>query len=397
MKVAVVTGSRADYGLLRPTIAALSSDPRFELALMVTAMHLDPVHGLTVREVEADGHRFVRVPIPAEQEIPGDVGRRLGHATLAFTEALAADPPDLLLVLGDRFEILAASLAATGLELPIAHLHGGELSEGSLDDATRHCVTKLAHLHFVATRAYGERVCQLGEEPWRVHVVGAAAIESIRSLPLVGRDELAEALELEALPSPLLAFTLHSTSLGPERAGEEARAVVAGVEDALNGGGTVIVTLPNDDPGSEQTRTEMLRWAEASETVHAYRSLGQLRYLSLLRNADAVVGNSSSALIEAPSFHVPVVNVGDRQRGRLLAANVVSCAATRQDVADALRRALTPEFRRSLAQVPSPYGEGDVSRRILEVLAAAPDGRALRNKRFVDLPDGPWRESLGLS
>lgn len=396
MRVAVVTGSRADYGLLRPTIAALRDDPRFELELLVTAMHLDPVHGLTVAEIQADGHRFARVPIPGEQGISGDVARRLGAATLAFTEALSAATPDVLLVLGDRFEILAASLAATALELPIGHLHGGELSEGSLDDATRHCVTKLAHLHFVATRAYAERVCQLGEEPWRVHVVGAAAIESIRSLPLLDRDALAGALELGALRAPLIALTLHSTSLGPERAGAEARAVVEGVEDALAGSGTVIVTLPNDDPGSEQTRAEMLRWSEASPAVHAYPSLGQLRYLSLLRSADAVVGNSSSALIEAPSFELPVVNIGDRQRGRLLAANVLSCAPVRDEVARTLGRALDPDFRASLAGVPSPYGDGNVSRHILEVLAGAPSRDRLRDKCFVDLPDGPWRETLAL-
>ncbi len=391
-----MTGTRADYGLLRPTIAALRDDPRFEPVLMVTAMHLDPVHGLTVNDVAADGQPFVRVPIPAEQEVPGDVGRRLGHATLAFTEALWAAEPDLLLVLGDRFEILAAALAATGLELPIAHIHGGELSEGSLDDATRHCITKLAHLHFVAARVYAERVCQLGEEPWRVHVVGAAAIESIRSLPLLERDALAAELELPALPSPLIAFTLHSTSLGPERAGAEAREVVAGVDDVLAGDGAVVVTLPNDDPGSAQTRAEVLRWSEASPSVHAYRSLGQLRYLSLLRWADVVLGNSSSALLEAPSFSLPVVNIGDRQRGRLMAANVLSCPATRDAVAATLRRALDPGFRASLDGVPSPFGEGHTSRRILEVLAAAPDRARLRDKRFADLPDGPWRASLAL-
>ncbi len=379
MKVAVVTGSRADYGLLRPTIAALRDDPRFELALLVTAMHLEAVHGLTVREVEADGHPFTRVPIPAEQEIPGDVARRLGQATLAFTEALSAAAPDALLVLGDRFEILAAALAATGLELPIAHLHGGEFSEGSLDDATRHCVTKLAHLHFVATRSYAERVCQLGEEPWRVHVVGAAAIESIRGFALLERDALAGELELAALPSPLIAFTLHPTSLGPERASADARAVVAAVDDVLDGRGTVIVTLPNDDPGSEQTRAEMLRWSQASPAVHAYPALGQLRYLSLLHSADAVVGNSSSALIEAPSFGLPVVNVGDRQRGRLLAGNVLSCARRARRSPNAAARSgpgLPGIARRDQESLWRRRG----SRRILEVLASAPDRNRLRGQ-----------------
>jgi UDP-hydrolysing UDP-N-acetyl-D-glucosamine 2-epimerase len=395
LKVAVVSGSRADYGLLRPTIRALRDDPRFELAVLVTAMHLEAEYGSTVAEIEADGHPITRVEIARGGHERGDFARRLGHATIAFTDALAANDADALLALGDRFEVLAAALAATSLGLPIGHMHWGELSEGSLDDATRHSVTKLAHLHFVAAREYGERVCQLGEEPWRVHVVGAAAIESIRELELLDGDRLTAELELDALEAPVIALTLHPGSLEPERAGSEAVAVTAAVDEVLNGHGTVIVTLPNDDPGSEATRAELLRWSEAAARVHAFASLGQRRYLSLLRNADAVVGNSSSAIIEAPSFRVPVVNVGERQRGRIMAPNVLSCAAVQGEIADTLRQALSPGFRASLADLNSPYGDGDVSRRILDALLATPRA-VLRDKHFFDLPDAPWRAALEL-
>ena len=394
MRVAVVTGSRADYGLLRPTIAALRKDPRFDVIVLATAMHLDAAFGATVAEIEADGHPLIRVEIPQVTPRVGDVARRTGAATIAFTEALRDGRTELLFVLGDRFEMLAAALAATSLELPIAHLHGGELSEGSLDDATRHCVTKLAHLHFVAARPYAERVCQLGEEAWRVHIVGAAALESIASLPMLGREELARALGLDDLTAPLLCLTLHATSLDPGAAEDQARAVTTAVDDVLADRGTIVVTLPNDDPGSHVVRQEMLRWAQHTESVHAFPSLGQLRYLSLLSCADAVLGNSSSALLEAPSFGLPVVNVGDRQRGRLMAANVISCPAGRQPIAQALRYALTAEFRASLADLRSPFGDGDVSRRILTALASAGRLPQLRDKRFIDLPDGPWRDTL---
>lgn len=397
MRVAVVSGTRADYGLLRPTIAALSADPRFDLALLVSAMHLQEEHGMTIREIEADGHPIAaRVPAGAAIQRPGDFARNLGTATVAFTDTLTACEPDFLLVLGDRFEILAAALAATGLAIPIAHLHGGELSEGSLDDAMRHCITKLAHVHLVATRRYAERVCQLGEEPWRVHVVGAAALESILSLQLLDRDALAGSLALEQLDRPLVALTLHAASLSPERAGEEAEAVVEAVDEVLNGAGSVVLTLPNDDLGSRQVRERLLTWSGSAERVHAFPSLGQHRYLSLLSHADVVVGNSSSALIEAPAFELPVVNVGDRQRGRIQPDNVLDAPPSRAAVVDALRRALQPAFRESLAGMENPYGDGQVSRRVLEVLAAAPPREDLRRKRFVDLPDSAWRSDLRL-
>jgi UDP-N-acetylglucosamine 2-epimerase (non-hydrolysing) len=397
MKVAVVSGTRADYGLLRPIIAALQHDDRFELALLVSAMHLREEHGLTIREIEADGYPIAaRVSAGGPIERDGDFARNLGQAVLEFTDALAACRPDLLLVLGDRFEILGAALAATGLSIPIAHIAGGDLTEGSLDDAMRHCVTKLAHLHFVATRESAERVCQLGEEPWRVHVVGAAGLESIRELALLERSALARALSLERLEAPLLALTLHPASLSPERAGEEAGAVVAAIDDVLDGAGTVVLTLPNDDPGSAHVRRELLTWSKSHERVHAFASLGQLRYLSLLSHADAVIGNSSSALVEAPAFELPAVNIGERQRGRIQPANVLSAPPERAAIARTLRRALDPDFRASLSGITNPYGDGEVSTRILDALASIPCAERLRSKHFLDLPNGPWRDALRL-
>jgi UDP-hydrolysing UDP-N-acetyl-D-glucosamine 2-epimerase len=324
---------------------------------------------------------------------PGDFARNLAEATLAFAGALAACEPDLLLVLGDRFEILAAALAATDLGLPIAHVHGGELSEGSLDDATRHCVTKLAHLHFVATRTYAERVCQLGEDPSRVYVVGAPGLESIESVGLLDRPALASALALEELPAPLIALTFHPASRRADLAGAQTRALTAGVEEVLAGAGCVVITLPNDDPGNATVREKLSHWAGARENVHAFAALGQQRYLSLLRHADVVLGNSSSAIIEAPSFRVPVVNVGERQRGRVMAANVLGCTGETSAIVAALRRALEPAFRASLASLENPYDQGGAAARILAVLSSV-SPRELSDKRFFDLSDMPWRAQL---
>jgi len=391
LKVAVVTGGRADYGLLRPTIAALDADERFELRLVAAAMHFSDAHGHTIDEILADGLVVAaRVPARYDGAARGDFARNLGAAVVDFTEALAG--ADLLLVLGDRYEALAAALAATGLGVPIAHLHGGELSEGSLDDATRHCVTKLAHVHLVATRAYADRVRQLGEEPERIHVVGAAGLEAIRTLTLLDRDALAAQLGVDALASPLVALTMHPASLAPDEARADALAVVDGVRDALSGQGTVVATLPNDDPGNAAVREVLLAYAAADAAVHAFAALGQLRYLSLLAACDVVVGNSSSAIIEAPSFRVPVVNVGDRQSGRTMAANIASVPAQREAVAEAVRGALEPQAKAALRDLRTPYGDGRVSERVLAILAALPPAAQLRRKRFVDLPDGPWRE-----
>jgi UDP-hydrolysing UDP-N-acetyl-D-glucosamine 2-epimerase len=392
--VAVVTGSRADYGLLRPTLAALAGDARFDLQLVVAAMHLSEEFGTTVREIVDDGFPIAARVETTDVVAPADLGRAFSEAIAGFSEAFVRLRPDFLVVLGDRHEILSAALAATGLGIAIAHVHGGELSEGSVDDSIRHCVTKLAHLHFVANKLYGERVCQLGEQPDRVHVVGAPALEAIRSLELMDRTELAAALGDITLEPPVVVLTLHPASLDPDAAASEASAVVQGVARVLGGEGTVVITLPNDDLGNVETRRALVGYAEADPRAHAFRALGQLRYLSLLSHADAMVGNSSSGLIEAPAFALPVVNVGDRQRGRLRAANVLDCRPSADDVADALARALESS-RTSLAGAESPYGSGDTSRRILEVLAAT-DADAVRDKRFFDVPEGRWRSLLEL-
>ena len=396
-RVAVVTGSRADYGLLRPTLKRLADDPRLELALVACAMHLSADFGNTLDEIEADGFELAgRVPTEADDDAPGALGRRLAAATSGFTETFTDLEPDIVLLLGDRYEMLGAALAATGLQLVIGHIHGGELSEGSLDDAMRHSITKLAHIHFVAAREYAERVCQLGEQPSGVHVVGAAGLEAIRALEPLSPAELAASLEVDDLRPPLVVATLHPASIEPERAAADADEVSAALHELAGGGATVVVTLPNDDPGNRAVRDAMLKLAASNPRVSAHTSLGQRRYLSLLSHADLVVGNSSSGLIEAPGLGVPVVNVGDRQRGRLRSELVIDCAPARNAVLEAVRQGLDPAFRARARGAPNPYGDGDVSRRVVETLATVQLGPDIRRKRFADLPDAPWRAGLEL-
>ena len=299
-------------------------------------------------------------------------------------------------MLGDRYEMLSAALAATGLGIPIAHVHGGELSLGSLDDAVRHSITKLSHLHFVAARPYGERVVQLGERPERVHVVGAAGVEAIKTLELLDPEALGARLGGIELASPIAAVTFHPASLDPGLAGAQADELCRALAGSFEGAGTVIVTLPNDDPGNAAVRERLLGLADAHEKVHAFDSLGTVGYLSLLRSADVVIGNSSSAILEAPSFGLPAVNVGERQRGRLMGENVISAEPEAKAISAAIARALDPAFRERIREIESPFGDGEVSSKILAAIAAAPDADELRHKEFFDLPEGPWRERLEL-
>jgi UDP-hydrolysing UDP-N-acetyl-D-glucosamine 2-epimerase len=397
VKVAIVTGTRADFGLLRPTIEAMRSDERFEPLVVAAAMHLSSTFGDTIEEIEAAGIELAaRVETEPESDQAGDFGRRIGAAVLGFNQELQRIEPDLLLVLGDRYEMLGAALAATGLGIPIAHIHGGELSLGSLDDAMRHSITKLSHLHFVAARPYGERVVQLGEPPERVHVVGAAGIEAINDQDLLDAAALSRTLGGVELTAPVAAVTFHPASLDPDSAGGQADELCRALASSFGDRGTVIITLPNDDPGNEAVRERLSSLASERDNFHTFVSLGSLGYLSLLRSADVVIGNSSSAILEAPSFGLPAVNVGERQRGRLMGENVISSEAEAGAIAAAIERALDPSFRERIREMKSPFGDGEVSTRILAAIVAAPDGDELRHKEFFDLPDGSWREQLGL-
>lgn len=375
--ICVVTGGRAEYGLLQPVMEKIRAAPDLKLQLIVTGSHLEPRFGMTVEQIETDGFAIdARVPLGLELDGPGDVVRAMARCLTGVSAALERLQPDFVLVLGDRYEILAAAQAALIHTIPVAHIAGGDVTEGAFDESIRHALTKLAHLHLTTSAQAAGRVARMGEELWRIHVVGSPGLDQLRRLNLLEGEMLETALGAPLGERNLL-VTYHPVTLEPDRGLGGFEALLAGL-DALPREVVKWITRPNADPGSVAVGSALDRWAAGREDVHVFASLGQLRYLSLMAQVDAVVGNSSSGLYEAPSLGVPTVDVGDRQKGRLAAASVIRCPAGPRAIAEAIRQA----FELDCAGVSNPYGDGDSARRIVEVLRAAPDRRTLLAKSF---------------
>lgn len=385
-RIAVVSGTRADYGLLRWVMEGIRSTPGLELQVIVTGMHLSPEFGLTYREIEHDGFTIdARIETLLSSDTPQGIAKSIGLGVIGFADALARLRPDLLLVLGDRFEILAAASAALVARIPIAHLHGGETTEGAFDEAIRHSITKMSQLHFVAAEEYRRRVIQLGEEPERVFLVGGLGIDNIRRLALLDRESLEASLDFHLGPRNLL-VTFHPVTLEEATAAQQMEELLAALDAQRDT--HLIFTMPNADTDGRVLIEMVERFVAGRPNARAYTSLGQQRYLSCVREVDGVVGNSSSGLIEVPSFHKGTVNIGDRQRGRLRAASVIDCAADRRAIAGALARLYSPGFQAMLPSVRNPYGEGGASDRIVQVLREH-SLEGILKKPFHDLPQRP--------
>lgn len=383
-RICVVTGTRAEYGLLKGVISRLASTPEVELQLIATGTHLAAEFGYTVREIEDDGFAIdERVEVPLGSDTWVGMSRATAGELIGLAEAYERLSPDLVLVLGDRFEILAAATAALFGNIPIAHIHGGESTEGAVDEAIRHAVTKMAHLHFVAAEPYRERVIQLGEHPDRVFTVGGLGIDAIRSLPLLEREELQEALGIELSERSLL-VTFHPPTIEGQAAVEEQQALLEAL-DALGRDITLIFTLPNADAGGRALAAGVEAFCRERSNAVCFSSLGQLRYLSCLAQVSGVVGNSSSGLIEAPSFGIGTVNIGDRQAGRMRAASVIDCQPDRASIDRALKKLLSAEFQQVASTAVNPYGTGGASDAVVSTLATVPL-EGLLKKRFFDLP-----------
>ncbi|MEZ0223748.1 MAG: UDP-N-acetylglucosamine 2-epimerase [Alphaproteobacteria bacterium] len=382
--VCVVTGTRADYGLLRWVMEGIRQSPDLHLQVIATGMHLSPEFGLTYREIEKDGFAIDRkVEMLLSSDTPAGVTKSMGLGLMGFGEAIEQLKPDLMLVLGDRFEIFAAAAAAMVARVPLAHLHGGETTEGAIDEAIRHSITKMSHLHFVAAEEYRRRVVQLGEAPERVFLVGGLGIDNLRRLELLDRAELEAALDFKLGPKNLL-VTFHPVTLEESTAGAQMAELLVAL-DALEDT-HLIFTMPNADTDGRILIDMIEQFVAARSHARAYTSLGQLRYLSCIRQVDGVVGNSSSGLIEVPSFRKGTVNIGDRQRGRLKAESVIDCSPERESIADALRTLYSLEFQAQLATVHNPYGEGGASEKVVRVLQEYPLDTLLK-KTFYDLRD----------
>ena len=362
-----MTGTRADYGHLFWLLKEIEADPELQLQLVVTGAHLSEKWGNTVDQIEHDGLPIAeRVPFELNDDSPLAIADSLAQSTSGLAHAFERLQPDIVVVLGDRYEVLAAAQASLMLGIPLAHLHGGETTEGAFDEAIRHAVTKMAHLHFVAADEYAWRVRQLGERDEYIYNFGAPGLDHLTRSTLADRAELETVVDAP-LGTPLLAVTYHPETLDPDEGIAGMRAMLAAlgaIEDA-----SIVFTGVNADPGHDHLSKEIHDFVIAdTNRRHLVTSLGQSRYLGLLKIADAVVGNSSSGLIEAPALRVPTVNVGDRQRGRLRAASVVDCAPTSEAITDALRKVLDPQFRQALPENPSLYGIGNAAVRIKDVL-----------------------------
>jgi UDP-hydrolysing UDP-N-acetyl-D-glucosamine 2-epimerase len=383
-KVCLVSGTRADYGVLRWVMEAASRDPALELQVVATGMHLSPEFGLTYKELEQDGFRLAaRVETLLSSDTAAGVAKAVGLGVIGFADAYARLEPDLLVVMGDRFEILAAVQAAFLAGICVAHVSGGEVTEGSQDDAIRHCITKMSHYHFVAAEPYRRRVLQLGEPPECVFNFGDPGLDSIRRLPLLDRPALDAALGIPAGREFLLVTYHPETTGGADSAQgmEDLLAALDAFPDRL-----AVLTKSNADAGGRAINAQVDAYAAAHpDRVRAVTSLGQLRYLSAMKHCAAVVGNSSSGIVEAPAMRVPTVNIGLRQQGRLRASSVIDCAPDRGAITAAIRRALSPEFRQVAAATASQYGDCDASERIVRKLGEV-DVTRHRAKRFHDLP-----------
>lgn len=382
-RIAVVTSTRADYGLLRWVLEGIRSAADLELQLICTGSHLSPKHGSTYREIEADGFRIDRkIDLQIESDSPVGVCHAMGRALQGAGGVLDESRPDILVLLGDRYEILAVAAAAAVSRVPIAHLHGGEITEGAFDDAMRHAITKMAHLHFVAAEPYRRRVIQMGEQPDRVFLVGGLGVDAIRRTPLYDRGELEAALGFRFQVRNLL-VTFHPATLDDGSAVEQTAELLAALE-SLRGTG-LLFTLPNADPGNRGITQLIESFVSTHENARAYPSLGQVRYLSCIAQVDGVVGNSSSGLTEVPTFRKGTVNIGARQRGRLKADSVIDCEPHRDAIRAAIEHLYAPEFRARLLQVVNPYGEGGASEKVVDILRRRPLDGLLR-KSFHSLP-----------
>lgn len=380
MRIVAVTGSRADWSLLSMPLAALRADRAFDVRLIVTGQHLVPDDAASLQAIADDGFE---IDEQVDIEIADDSARAVSHsAGLAATglgAAFARIEPDLVLLLGDRYEILAAATAALLSRIPVAHLCGGDITEGAFDDQIRHALTKLSHVHFVTNADARRRVIQLGEDPAHVHVVGSPGLDRIRTTRPMERDHFYASVGLPPKTTTLL-VTYHPATLADDTLAE-CREMLAAL-DTLGREVAILFTGANADPGARGIDGLVGAFVGSHPNATAVRSLGPLRYLSALHYADAVVGNSSSGLYEAPSFAVPTVNIGDRQKGRLRAASVIDCEGNRHAIAAAIARALTLDC----TAVTNPYGDGHASERIVAVLRSLSKPAELLRKRFFHLP-----------
>lgn len=381
-KVAVFTGTRAEYGLLSLLLKGLQNSGEIELQLLVGGTHLLHEFGYTINHIINDGFEVTeQLDFLVNSDSAQAVNKSMAQAQILAGECFEKHQPDLLIILGDRFEALAVAQAATIIGVPIAHIHGGEITEAAMDDAFRHAITKLSHWHFTSTEVYRQRVIQLGEQPDTVFNVGAPGIDNIKKLSLLNLDQLAQQLAVK-LVQPYFLVTYHPETLSSENPLNAIENLFVAIDKFPEY--QVIITYPNADTNGRMIMAALEQYAQTQpERVFLFRSIGQLNYLSAMKHCVAVIGNSSSGIIETPSFNIPTVNIGDRQKGRIASTSVIQCGHSSSEIDASITQALLVEFRQSIATTQNPYGDGNACEKILAHIINAPLPQCI--KRFYDL------------
>lgn len=378
-KICILTGSRAEYGLLKPVIEAVSSHAGLKLHLIAAGMHLSREFGHSATEIKKDGftvRKYIRMNPPDDTSL--GMVKAIGRGIRELGDAFSELRPDALIILGDRIEALAGTIAAGYMNIAIAHIHGGDSAQAGLDESARHAITKFAHIHFPATRKSAERIKKMGEEPWRIHVVGAPALDTILNVPLLTRDELAGKYRLPP-NEPYILVVQHSVSTSPEKAGMQ---IVETLEAIKKLSLRTIIIYPNSDAGGREIIGH-IKCNLNIKFISAYRNLPHTVYLSLLKYASALVGNSSSGIIESSSFKIPVVNIGDRQKGRERSTNVLDCRHDRSAIKRAIERCLYDKgFMKKVKRCRNPYGEGKAGQKIADILNTIEINKKLIEKKL---------------
>lgn len=381
-KICVVTGTRAEYGLLYPLMKEIQKDESLELLLIVTGMHLSPEFGLTYKEIEKEFFIDKKVEILLSSDTPIGISKSMGLAQISFSEAYSGLNPDMVVVLGDRYEIFAAVSAAMICCIPIAHLDGGEITQGAFDDAIRHSITKMSHLHFTNTNEYKNRVIQLGEEPNRVFNTGGTFLDNIKSMKLLSKEEFEDSIDFK-LNKKNLSVTFHPETLSEKSACEQFKELLEALDTLKDT--SVIFTKANSDTEGRMINSMIDDYVNRNkDNTIAFASMGQLRYLSSMQFVDALVGNSSSGITEAPFFKIATINIGERQKGRIRTDSIIDCAASKSEIIDALDRIYSLDFQKNLKSVKNPYGDGKAGFKIKEIIKKFDFSNILK-KRFYDI------------
>lgn len=366
-RIGIMTGTRAEYGLLKPLMQEINKDNDLELYLIVSGMHLSPEFGMTYQEIEEDGFEInAKVEMLLSSDSPAGISKSIGLGVIGFADEFQRADLDMLILLGDRYEALSAAISAMVMRIPIAHLHGGELTEGAIDEGIRHSITKMSYLHFTSTEQYRNRVIQLGENPERVFYVGALGVENIKKINLMTKEELEKSIHFE-IDENTVVVTYHPVTLENNTVEEQFLNLLKVLD--RNPKIRMIFTKANADTNGRIVNELIDKYAaQNSERACAFMSLGQKRYLSALKYCRIVIGNSSSGIIEAPSFGKPIINIGDRQKGRICADSVINCGYTQQEIQQAMETALTKEFENKASNCRNPYEKENTAANIISVI-----------------------------